>query len=126
MTDAQKAAIVAAAQDWATAHVPYAYGGATKRGADCSGSVSAIYAQAGINIGRMSSIGFRHSALFAPAVGVPQVGDVGLYSGHVVIYGGNTGPGMDVWSASHTGGPNFGPGKSSWYGTPAWYKYVGQ
>jgi len=31
----------------------------------------------------------------------------------------------DVWSASHTGGPAFGPANSAWYGTPVWYRYVG-
>ena len=125
MKDGQVAALVQAAQEWSAAGVPYVYGGTTKAGADCSGSVSAIYAQAGMPLGRMSSGDFARSNLFARTVGAPQIGDVGWFPGHVVIYGGNTGPGMDVWSASHTGGPVFGPARSSWYGTPTWYHYVG-
>jgi cell wall-associated NlpC family hydrolase len=125
MTDAQKAALAAAARDWSGANVPYVYGGTSRQGADCSGSVSAIFAAAGMPIGHMSSSGFAASGLFARSVGAPQIGDVGWYPGHVVIFGGNTAPGMDVWSASHTGGPVFGPAKSSWYGTPIWYHYVG-
>ena len=105
--------------------MPYVFGGTTKKGADCSGAVSSIFDQAGINIGRMSSGEFKHSPLFSPATGAPQVGDVGVYPGHVDLYGGDTGPGKDVWSAYHTGGPVFGPANSSWFGTPTWYRYNG-
>ncbi len=125
MTPEQQKAVAAAAQDWSASLVPYVYGGATKAGADCSGSVSAIFAQAGIDIGRMTSGGFSKSSLFQAVVGAPQPGDVGWFPGHVVIYGEHTGPGSDVWSASHTGGPVFGPGSSRWYGTAKWYRYVG-
>jgi RHS repeat-associated protein len=127
LTLAQQAAVQAAAQDWSQSNVPYVYGGASKAGADCSGSVSGIYAQAGVDIGRMSSGGFKNSPLFSPVQGPPQLGDVGVYPGHVDIYGGNaTGvPGDNVWSASHTGGPVFGPAQSGWYGTPTWYRYNG-
>lgn len=123
LTPAQQAAVQKAAQDWANSNVPYAYGGASKSGADCSGSVSSIYKQAGIDIGRLTSQGFSKSPLFSPITGAPQLGDVGVYPGHVDIYGGNTGSGKDVWSASHTGGPVFGPANSSWYGMPTWYRY---
>lgn len=128
LTPAQQAAVQAAAQDWADSNVPYKYGGSSKKGADCSGSVSSIYKQAGIDIGRLASQGFKNTSLFSPAQGAPQVGDVGVYKGHVVIYGGNTDPddtSMNVWSASHTGGPVFGPANSSWFGKPAWYRYNG-
>jgi cell wall-associated NlpC family hydrolase len=127
LTPAQQAAVVAAAQDWSQAGVKYVFGGASKTGADCSGSVSGIYKQAGIDIGRMTSGAFKNSPLFTPVQGPPQVGDVGVYPGHVDIYGGaDTGvPGDDVWSASHTGGPVFGPAQSGWYGTPSWYRYNG-
>jgi RHS repeat-associated protein len=124
LTAAQQTAVQQAAQNWSASNVPYSYGGTTKSGADCSGSISSIYAQAGINIGRMSSGKFAHNP-FSRATGAHQVGDVGVYSGHVVLYGGGaTGVGgRDVWSASHTGGPVFGPAASSWYGTPKWYRY---
>ena len=125
LTPAQQAAVAAAARDWSNSHVPYVFGGTTKKGADCSGAVSSIFAQAGINIGRMTSGEFKHSPLFSPATGAPQVGDVGVYPGHVDLYGGDTGPGKDVWSAYHTGGPVFGPANSSWFGTPTWYRYNG-
>lgn len=125
LTPAQQSAVTTAAQNWSNSNVPYKYGGNTKKGADCSGSVSSIYNQAGIDIGRLTSQGFKQSPLFSPVQGSPQVGDVGVYPGHVVIYGGdNAGSdGSDVWSASHTGGPVFGPANSSWYGTPKWYRY---
>ena len=124
LTPGQQAAVQQAAQDWSNSGVPYVFGGANKGGADCSGSISAIYAQAGINIGRKTSGQFAQSP-FTPVTGPPQLGDVGKYPGHVVIFGGAaTGAnGSDVWSASHTGGPVFGPAKSSWYGTPRWYRY---
>ena len=126
LTPAQQAAITAAAQNWSNANVPYVFGGSTKKGADCSGAVSGIYNQAGIDIGRLTSQEFVTSPLFSLATGAPQIGDVGVYSGHVDLYGGNTGTNMDVWSASHTGGPVFGPANSSWYGQPTWYRYNGK
>lgn len=126
LTASQQAAVQSAAQDWTNSNVPYAFGHSTKKGADCSGAVSGIYNQAGINIGRLTSQSFQNSPLFSPATGDLQIGDVGVYPGHVVIYGGDTGPNSDVWSASHTGGPVFGPANSSWYGEPTWYRYKGK
>ncbi len=125
LTPAQQAAIAAAAQDWANSNVPYVTGGMTVQGADCSGAVYGIYRQAGIDIKYKSSDQFRSNPQFSPVTGEPEVGDVGWYKGHVVIYGGTTGPDRDVWSASLPRGPAFGPGKSSWYGTPYWYRYNG-
>jgi cell wall-associated NlpC family hydrolase len=125
MTSQQLDALTKAAQDWSGNAVPYLSGGASKDGADCSGSVSAIYAQAAMPIGRMTSGGFANSPLFAPVDGAPAKGDVGWFPGHVVIYAGDLGGGRDVWSASHTGGPVFGPMRSSWFGTAKWYRYTG-
>jgi len=125
MTPQQQEAIINAANDWVAAKVPYVYGGDSKTGADCSGSVSAIFAQAGMNIGRLTSGQFAISKLFTRVTGAPAVGDVGVFPGHVAIYSGLQGANNNVWSAFHTGGPVFGPGNSGWFGTPVWYRYVG-
>ena len=125
LTQGQQTAIANAAKSWFG--TPYVYGGCLRTGADCSGSVYAIYLMAGIKLPHKFSSGeYPKSPLFQKVTGAPQVGDVGWYPGHVVIYGGVTGPnGDDVWSATHTGGDPFGPAKSSWFGTPTWYRYVG-
>jgi RHS repeat-associated protein len=125
LTPAQQAAIKQAAQDWVRSKVPYVWGGDTKAGADCSGALSAIYNQAGLNVGRFTSASIKSSPYFSPAKGAPQIGDIGVYAHHVDLYGGYTGPGKNVWSAFHTGGPPFGPANSSWFGTPTWYRYKG-
>lgn len=126
LTPDQQAAVAAAAKDWSNSNVPYVFGGSSKKGADCSGSVSSIFDQAGIPLGRKQSQQFKQSPFEpVPAGALLEVGDVGVYPGHVVIYGGDTGVGKDVWSASHTNGPAFGPANSAWYGTPVWYRYNG-
>lgn len=123
LTPAQQVALTNAARNWVNAKVPYVTGGSAKKGADCSGAVSGIYAQAGIPIGRLTSWEFAKSPYFRRVTGVPQIGDVGSYPGHVDLYGGNTGKNRDVWSASHPGGRVFGAADSSWYGKPTWYRY---
>ena len=109
LTTEQQNAIQSAAEDWSKSNVPYRSGGTTKTGADCSGAISSIYKQAGVDIGRLTSGQFTHDPRFIPVNGEPTLGDIGHYTKHVVLYGGSaTGvKGRDVWSASHTGGPVF-------------------
>jgi uncharacterized Zn-binding protein involved in type VI secretion len=126
----QQAAITTSAQDWVNSKVPYLYGGSNKQGADCSGSISAIYKQSGIDIKRLTSNQFTQPPFYPVPHGSPlEVGDVGVYPGHVVLYGGDTGPGNDIWSAFHTGGPVFGTANSNSTfrarGVPTWYRYGG-
>jgi RHS repeat-associated protein len=117
--------IINAARDWANSNVPYVYGGKSKKGADCSGSVWGIYGEAGLPYDYTPASGFPKNPRFVPVPPgeEPQPGDVGWYPGHVVVYDPNAGQDRDVWSASHTGGPAFGPGNSSWYGKVKWYRY---
>jgi RHS repeat-associated protein len=125
LTPEQLAKLLQTARNWANSSVPYVYGGKTKNGADCSGSVYGIYNEAGLPYPYVPSNGFATSPYFTRESGGPQPGDVGVYPGHVVIYDPNAGPGRNVWSASHTGGPVFGAGNTSWYsGTPTWYTYT--
>ena len=126
LTPAQQTAVIVAAQDWTKAKVPYDWGGNTKKGADCSGSVSSIYNQAGISIGHLQSQEFTKYP-FTTAKLPLQPGDVGVYPNHVDLYGGsNVGvSGNNVWSAFGTESSHeyFGPANSSWFGTPTWYRY---
>lgn len=121
----QQGAIKDAADDWVKSNVPYVYGGTSKSGADCSESVSSIFKQAKIDIGRLTSGQFAHDRHFSRVTGDPALGDVGVYPGYVVIYGGEaTGiAGRKVWSASRTGGPAFRASDEKWFGTPKWYRY---
>ena len=117
--------IINAAQDWAVSNVPYVYGGKSKKGADCSGSVWSIYDQAGLPYDYTTASGLPKNPRFVPvSPGNQQPGDVGWCPNHIVIYDPNAGQQRNVWSASHTGGPAFGPGNSSWYcHDMKWYRY---
>jgi RHS repeat-associated protein len=129
LTLAQQAAVMAVAQAWASANVPYVWGSNSMNGADCSGSVSSIYDQAGINIGRLQSQQFKLSPFKPVTPGSPlEPGDVGVYPKHVDIYAGsaNTGvAGDDVFSAfgAESVHQYFGAANSSWFGSPVWYRY---
>jgi cell wall-associated NlpC family hydrolase len=156
LTMAEGMRIVAAAKMWAG--TPYGkkggpYAGANpvkKKGADCSGSTWKIYQEAGFSYGDYTSAaGFKTivgtDKHFVPGehffkqVSVPQTGDIGWWSGHMVIYdpsiaqdstlrGLQQNPGTkSVWSASSEKSTrNYGPAWSHWYSEgkpPIWYRY---
>ena len=78
--------------------VPYAWGGNTYSGIDCSGLTKACHASVGIYIDRWSG----HQAIGGKAIGSvaeAKPGDIICYSGHVAIYIGNE----RVIHAPHTG-----------------------
>jgi cell wall-associated NlpC family hydrolase len=153
VTVAEGRKIADVAKKWADVDVPYVSNGRTKQGADCSGSTSSIYAEAGFAYPHHNTSGFpdlvgtdshfikdKH---FFKKVDSPQVGDVGLWSngklgkdasGHLAIYdasAGKTKKGLDgnLLSATHPGGGNFAPARidffdhKSGYGTVTWYRY---
>jgi hypothetical protein len=130
---------------------PYHGGNPVKKmGADCSGATWEIYQEAGFPYGAYTdTAGFKNlvgtdknfvkGKHFFMQVDVPQTGDVGWWSGHMVIYDPalvldstlrslQQKPGTkSVWSASSpTSTRAFGPAWSHWYGNgmpPIWYRY---
>ena len=97
------------------------------QGGDCSGITWCVYLQAGLpyRYVRADLLPKSCSFLRIPADQGPEPGDVGRILGHVVIYDPKAAPSMDVWSASHPGGPAYGPGNQEWYrpGPEQWYRY---
>ena len=137
LTPSQQDAIRKAAQDWADWNVPYMKvgGSSSKKGAECSGSVWAIYKQAGIDYEYRDTGTFHNSPDFTP---IPegddlQDFDIGVFPGsyprflkHMVIYDSQAGDKKDVWT-TRTGGRPFSAGNQTWFdGKPTWYRFNGQ
>ena len=129
--DGQK--IVKVARKWIG--TPYLSKGITKKGADCSGAVNGIYTEAGFPFDHCSSFDFVNDNHFKPSPGnSPQVGDVGYWPGHLMIYEENSGTThkkeiANGWSASHPGGDAFDVARYQWFDTHykasvRWYRYL--
>ncbi|MFD1607131.1 LysM peptidoglycan-binding domain-containing protein [Oceanobacillus luteolus] len=58
--------------------VPYAWGGTTSKGFDCSGFIYYAYNKAGMDISRLSTQGYFDRSFY---VNTPQVGDLVFFSG---------------------------------------------
>ena len=124
----------------------YAGGNPVKgEGADCSGATWKIYEEAGFSYGSYQSTATFRTLVGADAnfvkgkhffkkVDTPQVGDIGWWDGHMVIYDSKAGPTVankkidgDVWSASKPGGNDFGSARTSFYtkkyGAVTWHRY---
>jgi cell wall-associated NlpC family hydrolase len=92
-------------------------------GADCSGSVHAIYVQAGFGYAYQPSGAFAAAARngMIPfkeiAANELQPGDVVLYEGHMSIYAGNG----DVWSAHRHDGTKFNLSPMRFFGAKQTY-----
>jgi len=119
--------IVDVAKTWQG--VPYFPNGGDKSSrdqADCSGSTWKIYGEAGFPYPYSPSDNFSRNPKFSPAPNnVPQVGDVGQWNGHVLIYDPNAGNGNNSWSARKPGVP-YGPAHWQWWsgkGPVTWYRY---
>ena len=130
LTPEEGGRIVVVARRWND--TPYLKGGKSKVGADCSGSVWGIYVEAGFPYQYSWTAIFPTSPRFKPSPNnIPQVGDVAWWNGHMAIYDPNAGMVRrqlaTLWSASHAGGPKFGPAVIKWfnddYGPVKWYRY---
>ena len=122
--------IIAVAKRWKD--TSYLKGGKSRAGADCSGSVWGIYAEAGFHYEYCWTAIFPTSPRFKPSPNnMPQVGDIAWWDGHMAIYDPNAGMVFrevaHLWSASHPGGRKFGPAAIQWYskkyGPVKWYRY---
>jgi hypothetical protein len=63
----------------------------------------------------LNSPAFSNSPYFRPSPNnSPQVGDVGQWNGHLLIYDSNAGGKNDAWSARRPGVP-YGPAETKWW-----------
>lgn len=69
--------------------VPYAYGGTTPSGFDCSGFTQYVYSKFGISLPRIDYQQRVWAQAHGTTVSDPQPGDLMWRSGHVGIYVGN-------------------------------------
>lgn len=125
--------IAACAKAWAG--TPYVKGGKAKTGADCSGSVWGIYNDAGFVYEYSASATFPANSCFQPSPNnIPQVGDVGWWNGHMMIFDSDAGMTKkgevaNGWSATNPNGQPFGTARHEWfdthYGTTVkWFRYT--
>ena len=110
--------IVSVGKDWVKEEVPYLLGGRTKKGADCSGATSSIYKEAGFPYQHVSTREFPEEH-FRLVTGIPQIGDIVLWEGHMAIYAGDN----QVLSARREGF-KYGLYPEEWFGKEkSYYRY---
>ena len=111
--------IVAAAKKWIG--TPYLTVGNNKEGADCSGSVWGIYHDAEMTFPRVSSYDFPNLTQFIKSPNnQPQIGDIGYWPGHLMIFDSNAGTTSkgeiaNGWSATHPNGKAFNVARYQWF-----------
>lgn len=94
--------------------IPYVYGGSSMAGADCSGFVQMVYAQAGISLPRTSQA--QQAGGTIVSVASAQAGDIVSWGYHVGIY---LGDGMMVDSSK----PGTVTSVRSVWGSPVYVRY---
>ena len=100
------AGVLAEADRWARAHVPYQWGGASPAGADCSGFVQTVYADNGIGLPRTS---WQQAAAGSPVAEAGVEGLANARPGDLVFFGSNSHVGIYagnglMFDEPHTGG----------------------
>lgn len=151
ITPEQGRAIVTAAAEWkGTAYSLVGAASVRGKGGDCSGSSWLIYKAAGLPYDYQASGTFvdyvnrTHRFREVTAREARQEGDLLYWPGHMAIYstfandpanlttprvnkaGSKWTQTNDMWSATHTGGPAYGPGASRYFRdtAPRVFRYV--
>ena len=133
ITPEQGQQIVDVAENWsgtpyASAGSEYAGKNAVKgEGADCSGATWGIYKEAGFDYSYRNSRNFSNVPEFQLSPNnEPQVGDVGQWNGHLLIYDPNAGGNMNSWS-TRSSQNQYTTAKYQWWNTEeqtvTWYRY---